>query len=160
MSLKADGLSFAYGARKVLKSVSFSAEYGEFISVLGPNGAGKSTLFRCMLGLLTPAGGDTFIDGKSVSRLTAQQLAGSIAYIPQSHKPVFNYSVFDMVLMGTAAQLGKFSSPAQRRSGMRRRRWSSSVYAACGIADTAPSAAANANWYLSRERSPRRQRYW
>jgi iron complex transport system ATP-binding protein len=30
---------------------------------------------------------------------------------------VFNYSVFDMVLMGTAAQLGKFSSPgaAQKR---------------------------------------------
>ena len=44
-------LSFAYGEREILHDISFSVEYGEFVSVLGPNGVGKSTLFRCMLGL-------------------------------------------------------------------------------------------------------------
>lgn len=111
MSISVEEVSFSYGSHDVLKSVSITAEYGEFLSVLGPNGVGKSTLFRCMLGLLTPTKGKTCIDGKCISEMTAQELSKSIAYIPQSHSPAFNFSVFDMVLMGTTAQIGKFASP-------------------------------------------------
>ena len=120
MSMSAENLSFSYGSADVLKSVSFRAEYGEFLSVLGPNGVGKSTLFRCMLGLLTPSQGRVLIDNRDISGMTAAELSKKIAYIPQSHSPVFNYSVLDVVLMGTTAQLGRFSSPGkeQRRQAM------------------------------------------
>lgn len=111
--MNVENLSFSYGTREVLKGVSFTAEYGQFLSVLGPNGVGKSTLFRCMLGLLTPSQGGTSIDGTPIDRMSAAQLARHIAYIPQSHNPVFNFSVFDMVLMGTTAQTGRFSSPGR-----------------------------------------------
>ena len=113
MSIRAEKLTFSYGAHEVLKDVSFSAEYGEFLSVLGPNGAGKSTLFRCMLGILPPSAGHTIIDGREIIGMSAGELARAIAYIPQSHAPVFNYSVLDMVLMGTTAQLGTLSSPGK-----------------------------------------------
>ena len=113
MSIEIENLSFSYGERNVLKNISFRSEYGEFLSVLGPNGVGKSTLFRCMLGLLTPSNGSTRIDGTDISQMDAVRLSRHIAYIPQSHNPVFNFSVFDMVLMGTTAQLGKFSSPGK-----------------------------------------------
>lgn len=113
MSMKVDNVSFSYGEKQVLKSVSFSAEYGEFLSVLGPNGVGKSTLFRCMLGLMPVSEGSTTIEGKNIADMSVEQLAKCIAYIPQSHSPVFNYSVFDMVLMGTSAQLGLLSSPGK-----------------------------------------------
>lgn len=116
MSIVVDKLSFSYGSREVLKNVSFTAEYGQFLSVLGPNGVGKSTLFRCMLGILKPKSGGTIIDGAEVSGLTAAELAKRIAYIPQSHSPVFNFSVFDMVLMGTTAQTGHFSSPGAKQA--------------------------------------------
>ena len=115
MSICVEKLSFSYGEHEVLKSVSFAAEYGEFLSVLGPNGAGKSTLFRCMLGLMPPAQGRTLIGGQDVAGMSAAELARSIAYIPQSHSPVFNYSVLDVVLMGTTAQLGKFASPGKEQ---------------------------------------------
>ena len=46
-------LGFSYGARPVLRDISFQAQPGEFLSILGPNGVGKSTLFRCVLGLLS-----------------------------------------------------------------------------------------------------------
>lgn len=113
MSLQVSHLSFSYGQRQVLRDVSFEACYGQFLSVLGPNGVGKSTLFRCMLGLLQPSRGEAAVDGVPVASLSAAQLARKIAYIPQSHNPVFHYSVFDMVLMGTTAQLGVFSSPGK-----------------------------------------------
>ena len=111
MSMIVNDLRFAYGDHQVLRGVTFRAEYGEFLSVLGPNGVGKSTLFRCMLGLLTPTGGEATIDGRPIGAMTAAQLARHIAYIPQSHNPVFNFSVFDMVLMGTTAQTGTLSAP-------------------------------------------------
>ena len=77
------------------------------------NGVGKSTLFRCILGLLSPSSGSISIDGKPVCDMSVAQLARRIAYIPQSHSPTFNFSVFDMVLMGTTAQMGSFSSPGK-----------------------------------------------
>ena len=118
MSIKIDNLCFSYGERQILKSISFGAEYGEFLSVLGPNGVGKSTLFRCMLKLLTPSKGTTIIDGINIAQKSAEELAKKIAYIPQSHSPVFNFTVADMVLMGTTAQTGRFSSPGRKEEKM------------------------------------------
>ena len=116
MSIQVDHLSFSYNRTPVLNDVSFGAEYGQFLSVLGPNGVGKSTLFRCILGLLTPAQGSISIDDTPISQLSTQQMARRIAFIPQSHSPVFHYNVFDMVLMGTTAQTGTFSSPGKAQS--------------------------------------------
>ena len=113
--MRVDDIRFSYGAGDVLRGVSFAAEYGEFLSVLGPNGVGKSTLFKCMLGLLAPTEGETTIDGKPIREMSAPELARSIAYIPQSHNPVFNFSVLDMVLMGTTAQVGAFSAPGKEQ---------------------------------------------
>lgn len=107
-------LSFSYQDHDVLKDISFSAEYGQVLSVLGPNGVGKSTLFRCMLGLLQPQQGDVLIDGTSIRSMSARELARHIAYIPQSHSPAFNFSMFDMVLMGTTSQLSNFGSPQKK----------------------------------------------
>ena len=116
--MNVENLSFAYGEREVLRDISFSVEYGEFLSVLGPTGVGKSTLFRCMLGLLTPSSGAAVVDGLRVADLSARRLAEKIAYIPQSHNPVFNFSVYDMVLMGTTAQTGSFASPGKRQRSL------------------------------------------
>ena len=114
MSIKIENLCFSYGKQEVLKNIGFTVEYGEFLSVLGPNGVGKSTLFRCMLGLLHPSKGVVTIDGENMEQISATDLAKKMAYIPQSHSPVFNFSVGDMVLMGTTAQTGRFSSPGRK----------------------------------------------
>lgn len=115
MSMHVENLCFSYGSRQVLKGISFDAKPGELISVLGPNGVGKSTLFRCMLGLLPPSKGNVVIGGRNIREMTAADLSKSVAYIPQSHHPVFNFSVFDMVLMGTTAQLGRFAAPGKQQ---------------------------------------------
>ena len=120
MILKVAQLDFSFGKRRILKDISFEVSSGQFLSILGPNGVGKSTLFRCILNLLSPCAGTITVDGEEVSRMSAQKLARLIAYIPQFHNPAFNFSVLDMVLMGTAAQVGSLSSPGREQQDLAR----------------------------------------
>jgi iron complex transport system ATP-binding protein len=115
LSVEVSNLSFSYGDRLIIDKINFYVEDGQLISVLGPNGVGKSTLFRCILGLLRDYTGKIFLTGKDIKKLSTGEMAKLIAYIPQSHYPSFNYSVFDMVLMGTAVQISSLSSPGKKQ---------------------------------------------
>lgn len=115
MSVVVSKLSFSYGKNKVLSDVSFSAEAGELLAVLGPNGVGKSTLFRCIMGLLPRYDGEITVNGKAANEIAIREMAKIVAYIPQSHAPVFNYSVFDVVLMGTSAQVSAVNTPRRKQ---------------------------------------------
>lgn len=115
MRMRIENLHFSYGNHEVLKGVSFGVEDRGFVSLLGPNGAGKSTLFRCMLGLLEPSAGSVHICGRDIRNMPPAELSHRVAYIPQSHTPVFNFSVFDMVLMGTTAQMSRFAAPGKKQ---------------------------------------------
>ena len=121
MSIDVRNLSFSYGDRPVLHDISFRVEKGEFLSILGPNGVGKSTLFRCMLGLLSGYSGQVLVDGTDSRSFSVREAAKHIAYIPQSSHPIFNYSVFDIVLMGRTSGLSTFRSP--KKEDAERCRW-------------------------------------
>ena len=114
MSIEVQNLSFSYGDRPVLHDISFRVEKGEFLSILGPNGVGKSTLFRCVLGLLSGYTGQVLVDGADSRSFSVREAARHIAYIPQSSHPIFNYSVFDIVLMGRTSGLSTFRSPKKQ----------------------------------------------
>lgn len=111
MSVEVRDLCFSYGDRRILSNISFTAKDGEFLSILGSNGVGKSTLFRCILGLLPGYSGEVLINGKDTRRLSVREMAKLAAYIPQQCSPAFNYSVEDVVLMGTTASLGALREP-------------------------------------------------
>ncbi len=111
MSVEVKNLNFSYGDRQVLFDINFSVQKGEFLSILGPNGVGKSTLFRCVLGLLSGYTGQVLIDGKDSRSFSVRDAAKHVAYIPQSSNPTFNFSVFDIVLMGRTSGLSTFRSP-------------------------------------------------
>ena len=49
---------------QILNGLSFSANYGEFISILGVSGSGKSTILNILTNLLKPTSGDVIINGK------------------------------------------------------------------------------------------------
>ncbi len=115
MSIQVSGLSFSYGENQVLDHVNFTAQDNQLLSILGPNGVGKTTLFRCILGLLNGYQGQILLDGTDIEGLGIEERAKLIAYIPQSHYPAFNYSVFDMVLMGTSVQVSAFSLPGKKQ---------------------------------------------
>ena len=115
--LIADDLTFSYRRNgvNVLDGVSFSAEPGCMIALLGANGAGKSTLFRCLLGFERTYTGRILVDGTELKQLPRKTLASWMAYVPQSEAPVFNYTVFDTVLMGTTGTMPAWSSPGEEQ---------------------------------------------
>ena len=114
MMITVDNLSYSYKQHPVLRNVSFQAQPG-LTAVLGPNGVGKSTLFKCILGLEKGYSGTIRFCEQEVSGLSARQLAGISAYIPQMHHPVFGYQVCDVVLMGTSGRLAPFSAPGKKQ---------------------------------------------
>ena len=113
MSVRVEHLGFSYGPHEVLRDISFEVEEGTLVNVLGPNGTGKSTLFRCILGLNRTYRGTIVVNGKDISKLSIRERAREMAFIPQSHKPVYDYAVLDVVLMSSGAGSGAFFSPKQ-----------------------------------------------
>jgi len=55
--LEVDALEKRYGARSVLRNVSFVLSRGETLVVTGANGSGKTTLLRLLVGLAAPTRG-------------------------------------------------------------------------------------------------------
>jgi iron complex transport system ATP-binding protein len=70
-------------------------------------------LFRCLLGLLGGYRGEICIDGINAGKLSAREIAKKIAYIPQAHTPVFNYTVHETVLMGTNVLTNGLGTPGR-----------------------------------------------
>ena len=124
-------LRFAYSAKgpEVLQGVSLSLAEGGLLTILGCNGSGKSTLFGCMLGLLKPKSGRISLCGEDLSRLSPRKIAERVGYVPQSHNPTFDYSVYEFVLMGCAARVGLLSHP-----GAEERRAADEAIARMGLA--------------------------
>jgi iron complex transport system ATP-binding protein len=112
-SLSARSLGFGYGATVVGRDVDIDVRPGEVLCLLGPNGSGKTTLFKTLLGLLPAQEGEVLFGGAPLARLTRQEIARHVAYVPQAQAAVFPFQVIDVVVMGRTAHLGLFATPSR-----------------------------------------------
>ncbi len=75
----------AYGRKKVLNGVSFTARKGKITCLIGVNGSGKTTILNAIMAL-TPVKGEILIDGKSISKQTYEKITfvpDTITMLPQ-----------------------------------------------------------------------------
>jgi iron complex transport system ATP-binding protein len=77
-----------------------------------PNGAGKTSLLRVCLGLLLPRAGSVQIGGKSIGEIPRQDLARTVAYLPQAAISHWPLEVKRLVALGRVPHL----APLQRLS--------------------------------------------
>lgn len=84
----------------ILRPLDVSLDAGKVVGIIGPNGAGKSTLMRTIAGLLTPTGGQVFVNETPVQNLSSRQRAHHIAYLPQQLPDDIPYTVQEFVEMG------------------------------------------------------------
>ena len=58
-----------------LQSVTLDIRRNEYVAIMGPSGSGKSTMMNLLGCLDTPTGGEYWLNGQEVSRLSDDQLA-------------------------------------------------------------------------------------
>ena len=98
--IECKNISYSYGSRRAVSSVSFSVSEGDYLCILGENGTGKSTIVKMMLGLIKPTEGEIVYHGIKNTQ---------IGYLPQTTltDPGFPASVYEVVLQGRCEKLGR-----------------------------------------------------
>ncbi len=109
MSLVAENLALARGARAVIADVSAAFAPGTVTVILGPNGAGKSTLLEALAGLLPPVSGRVALDGAALDGLAPRARAQAIGYLPQGGAVHWNLRVDELVALGRLPHRGAFA---------------------------------------------------
>lgn len=100
MILEVKDLSFSY-EKEILKNVSFKIEEPQFITIIGPNGSGKTTLLKNICGILKHNKGDISIKNSNIKDLSRKNLSKLVAIVNQDQNNIYNYSVEEIIEMGT-----------------------------------------------------------
>ena len=97
---------FSYGRSRgrernwILHDLTLHVERGEILGIVGPNGSGKTSLLKLMAGLLAPQQGSIGLFGISLARLSPEEMAQRVAFVPQDSAQMFPFTVAETVLMG------------------------------------------------------------
>jgi iron complex transport system ATP-binding protein len=96
------GVRFSYGGGPAfaIRNLSFAVAPGEIFGVIGPNASGKTTVIRLLSKVVAPAGGEIWLDGEPLRRLSGAAVARRVAVVPQGLPSGFPYTVEELVLMG------------------------------------------------------------
>lgn len=111
--IDAKNISFSYGKKQILDNIDFQLYQGDVLSLVGKNGCGKTTLLKILLGIYK-SNGEINIFSKEIKKYKNKELAKLISYVPQTHQIPFDYTVFDVVLMGRLAHIRLFSNYSQK----------------------------------------------
>lgn len=102
MKLSAENIQLFYDREEILKDISIYAKEKEIIGIIGPNGSGKSTFLKCIYRTLKPDSGCIFLDGERIQEMSYKKSAKKMAVVAQHNYYNFDFTVFDIVLMGRA----------------------------------------------------------
>jgi branched-chain amino acid transport system ATP-binding protein len=99
--LELHDVSTRYGAVGVLRGVSLTVPPGQIACLLGPNGAGKTTLIRTILGIVRPATGSVWFEGRRIDQLRTDQIVAlGIAVVPEGRRVFPKMTVEENLRMG------------------------------------------------------------
>lgn len=88
---------------KVLKDLSITFNYGEFIAIYGESGSGKSTFMNVLGGLDTYDSGEILINGENISKFTNKSMDfyrnRKVGFIFQEFKLLENLTLLENVMM-------------------------------------------------------------
>ncbi len=71
--LEARAVTKKFGSLVAVSNVSLAVAPGELRAIIGPNGAGKTTFFNMITGFFAPTSGEIVVEGRDVTRLSAQK---------------------------------------------------------------------------------------
>ncbi|MEV4613565.1 ABC transporter ATP-binding protein [Kitasatospora sp. NPDC049258] len=105
IELRAVRRSYGRGGEAVqaLRGVDLTLARGSFTAVMGPSGSGKSTFLQCAAGLDRPDGGEVYLGGEEITRLSENRLTklrrSRIGFVFQSFNLLPSLTVLQNVLL-------------------------------------------------------------
>ncbi|HEU0099016.1 MAG TPA: type I secretion system permease/ATPase [Allosphingosinicella sp.] len=105
VAIEMRGLTFTppNGKRPALKNIDLCIKAGEAIGIVGPSGAGKSCLARLITTVTEPSQGRLTLGGIEGKHWTAEDLARTVGYLPQS-VGLFPGTIRDNICRFTSAE--------------------------------------------------------
>jgi branched-chain amino acid transport system ATP-binding protein len=76
VKLRIEHLFLSFGGVSALVDISLDIRDKEIVAIIGPNGAGKTALLNCINGFYKPQKGEIVYNGKRVTRMRPDRLAG------------------------------------------------------------------------------------
>jgi iron complex transport system ATP-binding protein len=113
MSLQLQSVSVDMGSRRIVTGADLVVGDGQLVGLLGPNGCGKSTLLKTIYRVHPPAAGRVLLDGVDLLELPARQAARRVAVVAQESTVEFDFTVWEMVMIGRTPHKRSFERDNQ-----------------------------------------------
>ncbi|MCR4758542.1 MAG: ABC transporter ATP-binding protein [Butyrivibrio sp.] len=98
--IRTKALSFSIEDRQILKEVSIKVQEGRTVGIIGPNGSGKTTFLKHIYRALPVDKGKVFVDDEAIENISFKDTAKKLAVLKQENSRDFDFSVWEMVLLG------------------------------------------------------------
>ncbi len=88
-----------YGAKEVVRGISFEVHDGEIYGLLGPNGSGKSTTLKILAGVLPLTSGNVLLNGIDVMNnpIEAKKIVGFVPETPALYESLTPAELFSLI---------------------------------------------------------------
>lgn len=106
MKLRAEKVDVQIRGKQIVKGFTLEVPEGVCTAILGPNGSGKSTFLKAVYRTQPISAGAVFLDGREIDRIPRKRMAQDVSVVSQFNQIQFEYSVYDVVLMGRTPHLG------------------------------------------------------
>jgi subfamily B ATP-binding cassette protein MsbA len=95
-TISLQNVSFSYGEKQILNSITFDIEKGKTVALVGPSGGGKSTLMDLLPRFHDPKSGNIKIDGQDYKELTVESIRAQMGTVNQESF-LFNDTIFNNI---------------------------------------------------------------
>lgn len=95
-TISLQNVSFNYGEKQILNSITFDIEKGQTVALVGPSGGGKSTLMDLLPRFHDPKSGTIKIDGHDYRELTVESIRAQMGTVNQESF-LFNDTIFNNI---------------------------------------------------------------
>ncbi len=116
MILRTDKLKVGYGKKTVVDDINVTLLEGQFVCLLGPNGCGKSTILKTIVRMLTPLGGEVYLNDRNIEQLTNRDMAKTTAVVLTDPISPGLMTAYDVVMLGRHPHTGFMGKPADTDS--------------------------------------------
>ena len=99
--LELKGLEVRYGGIRAVKGIDLVVREGELVTLIGANGAGKTTALKALAGLIRPAAGHVYYNGRDITGMAACELVRlGIALVPEGRGVFGRLTIEENLAMG------------------------------------------------------------